>query len=119
MAAALRTTNTQMKISPSRDSALALVKIFWMSLPSRTPSVFRNVRKTIINTPTSCCTERLIAYFEDSAIGGTIQVVGEIDGNNTPRYRANPTATTVTVTVWITRNNIQPYRMPQIREYPS
>src|SRR5258707_1210446 len=77
----------------------AAVKIFWMSLPSRTPSVFRNVRKTIINTPTSCCTERLIAYFEDSAIGGTIQVVGEIDGNNPPRYRANPTATAAIVPV--------------------
>src|SRR5260370_33145507 len=82
MAAALRPTNTQMKISPSKDSALALVKIFWMSLPRRTPSVFKNVRKTIIKTPTSCCTEGLIAYFEDSAIGRTMRAVGEIGGDD-------------------------------------
>src|SRR6266478_5939603 len=83
MAAALRPIKTQTKIRPSSESVLALVKMFWMSLPRRTPNVFRNVRNTIINIPTSCCTDRLMAYFEESASGGIIQAVGEMEGNST------------------------------------
>src|ERR1700676_3187828 len=67
--------------------------------PSCTPSVFKNVKKMIISTATNCCTDKLIAYFEDIAIGCTTQVCGEIAGANTPRYRANPIATAAIVPV--------------------
>src|SRR5467141_4084022 len=85
IAAALRPIKTHTKIRPSRASVLALVKIFWMSLPMRTPCVLRNVRKTIIDIQTSCCTEQLMAYLDKSASGGMIQSVGEIAGNSTPK----------------------------------
>src|SRR6202162_2519782 len=116
-AAALRPTNTQSTISPSSESVFALVKIFWMILPSCTPRVFKNVKKMIISTATNCCTDKLMAYFEDIASGCTTHVCGEIAGAKTPRYRANPIATAAIVPVWITRNNVQPYRKPQSGEY--
>src|SRR6202030_133573 len=119
MAAALRPTNTQRKINPSSESVLALVKIFWIIFPSCTPSVFRNVKKMIISTATSCCTDKLMAYFDDNAIGCTTHVCGEIAGANTPRYRANPIATAAIVPVWITRNNVQPYKNPHNGENAS
>ena len=40
-------------------------------LAERTPCIFKKVRKMTITTPTSCWTERLMAYFEPSAIGWT------------------------------------------------
>ncbi len=69
IAPAFLPTKIPKKINPRRDSVFALVKTFWISFPSRTPSVLMNVRNTIISTPTNCCTERLIAYFEPRAIG--------------------------------------------------
>ena len=53
----------------------------------------------IIKIPTNCCTDRLMAYFEPSEMGCTIQVCGEIVGKITPRYLANPTATAAIVPV--------------------
>src|SRR3984957_7630779 len=107
-AAALRPTNTQSTISPSRERVFALVNIFCMILPSCTPRVFRNVKKMIISTAPSCCTDKLMAYFEDSVSGCTTHACGEIAGASTPRYRANPMATAAIVPVWITRNSVQP-----------
>src|SRR5947207_9395319 len=92
-------TKIPRRISPTKDSVFALVKIFCISLPSRTPSVFRNVRKRIIKIPTSCCTERIRAYFDEREMGWTSQAVGETDGKRTPRYLANPTATAAIVPV--------------------
>src|SRR5580704_8287268 len=73
----------------------------------------------IISTATSCCTERLIANLEEKLIGGITHVFGEIAGNNTPRYRANPIATAAIVPVWITRNSVQPYKNPHSGENAS
>src|SRR5258708_12682526 len=73
----------------------------------------------IISTATSCCTERLIANFEEKLIGGITHVFGEMEGNNTPRYRENPMATAAIVPVWITRNSVQPYKNPHSGEYAS
>ena len=84
MAPAFLPTKIPKKINPRRDSVFALVKMFWISFPSRTPSVLMNVRNTIISTPTNCWTERLMAYFEASAMGWTIHTFGEIDGTKTP-----------------------------------
>ena len=41
-------------------------------------------------------------------IGGMIHWVGEIIDVNTPRKRANATATAAIVPVWMIRNNVQP-----------
>ncbi len=54
MAPAFLPTKMARKINPRRDNAFALVNTFWISLPSRTPSVLMNVRNTIISTPTNC-----------------------------------------------------------------
>jgi len=35
--------------------------------------------------PTSCWTERLMAYFDPSAMGWMIQAVAEIEGARTPK----------------------------------
>jgi len=56
-----------------------------MILPRLRPRVFTQVSSTISATPTSCCRERLIAYFAESRSGGTIQAVGETHGASTPR----------------------------------
>ena len=77
-------------------------------MPSRTPKVLRNVIKRIMRIPTSCCTERLIAYFDPSEMGWIIHACGETAGKITPRYLANPTATAAIVPVWITRKSVQP-----------
>src|SRR5579859_7286487 len=119
IAEAFRAENTQIKINPSSESIFAEVKIFWIHFPSFTPRVFRYVRKIIISTATNCCTERLIANFEEKLTGGMTQVFGEIAGNNTPRYRAKPIATAAIVPVWITRNSVQPYKKPHNGENAS
>src|SRR5580692_4962501 len=119
IAPAFLPTKIPRRISPTSDKAFALVNTFCISLPRRTPCVFKKVSNTIISTPTSCWTERLIASLDPKAIGGTSHVFGEIVGNNTPRYRANPTATAAIVPVWITRNNVHPYKNPQSGEYAS
>jgi len=95
MAPAFFPTKMPRIIRPSKARVLALVKTFWMSFPSRTPSVFRKVRKIIISTATSCWTDRLMANFKGSAMGGTIQLCGEwkeagrqgISQNRPPRLR--------------------------------
>ena len=45
----------------------------------------KKVRNSTMTMPVNCCTERLTAYFEPSAIGATIQVFGETAGTSTPR----------------------------------
>ena len=51
----------------------------------RTPRVLRNVMKVVIKMAMSCWTERLMAYLDPRAMGGTIQVVGEIEGIKAPK----------------------------------
>src|SRR6516164_4938515 len=85
IAAPFLATNTHRKITPSSDSIFAEVKMFWIHFPSFTPRVLRNVRKMIISTATSCCTDKLTANFDEKLIGGTIHTLGDIAGNNTPR----------------------------------
>ena len=61
IASALRPMNRPRAISASKDSVLAEVNTFWMSLPSRRPRVFRIVKNTITRIATNCCVERLMA----------------------------------------------------------
>ena len=44
---------------------------------------------------------------------------GDTAGTNTPRNRANATATAAMVPVWITRNSVHPYRKPGRCPSPS
>ena len=50
-AAALRPTVKASRISAASDSALAVVKMFWISAPSFTPKMFTMARKTTTTMP--------------------------------------------------------------------
>ena len=71
---------------PQRSSAIsasvfAEVKIFWIHFPRLQPAgVQRRQKHDQQNARSNCCQERLSAYLAESAIGATIQAVGEIAG---------------------------------------
>src|SRR5207245_7464863 len=58
---AFRPTKTPSTINPMRESVFALVKMFWISLPSRTPCVFSRIGR-------ASCRERVEVPEVDGAL---------------------------------------------------
>src|SRR5207253_9137688 len=80
MTSAFRPINKPIRIRASKESVLAEVKMYWMSLPSCKPRVLTKVSRTTRRMPTNCWTERLMASVEERLMGAMIQEVGENAG---------------------------------------
>src|SRR5207253_2849920 len=80
MTSAFRPINKPIRIRASKDSVLAEVKMFWMSLPTCRPRVLIKVSRTTRSMATNCWTERLMASVEERLMGAMIQEVGENAG---------------------------------------
>jgi hypothetical protein len=96
------------RMSAASEMALAEVKMFWMSAPSRTPKMFTIARKTTITIPVRLAVLTPISMLPrtmgPTRSAGTwamchSQLVFETAGKNTPRNSPKATQTAAMVPV--------------------
>ena len=98
-ASALRPTNMPSTISASSAKVFADVKMFWIELAELQAARVHKGQQRDHQDRDQLLRRKADRVVRERIIGGMIHCVGDTHGTNTPRNRANPTATAAIVPV--------------------